>query len=349
MRKMKRNLLLPLLFICFSGLCQGQQSGTKCKRVPLVDYIPYSYTTDLQSAMKGEVGVGYVEYCADSIYAYFRHITYLPIKEKSPIKYVREIKALDLRMTKGPVFDRFKHIVQTSDSIFFFSFFPNRSSIFDYEILGKYKDGDISYIDKEGLEFENIRDLIDHRFGSIDRFAEAYLDYQEKALLCDYKLNGLHELRCVDDAIAQLNEDYNFYLYFNPKNIDKAIELFITQVGEILPLENKRDELIAGIKSKIAAEAPTNFTDLLMLNGQTCNDIFFAGRKIDLVIRENFTPDDYTRLIRGLKMRRAETMSAYDFLSNTFKKEILETGTGMMDDLSILNYLKRFFPVESFD
>lgn len=340
MRNLKRNVLLLLLFICFSGFCQGQHCGTKCKKVPLVDYTPYSYTADLQSAMKGEVGVGYVEYCADSIYAYFRHITYLP-KEKSPIKYVREIKALDLKMTKGPIFDRFKHIVQTSDSIFFFSFFPNRPSIFDYEILGKYKNGEISYIDKEGLVFDNIRDLIDHKFGSIDRFAEAYLDYQEKALLCDYKLNGLHELHCIDDAIAQVNKDYNFYLYFNPENIDEAIKLFINQVDNILPLENKRDELVAGIMGKIAAETPTNFTDILMLNRQSCDDIFFAGRKINSVISEILSPDNYLRLIRGLKMQRAETMSAYDFLSNTFKNEILETGTGMMDDLSILNYLKR--------
>ena len=41
-------------------------------------------------------------------------------------------------------------------------------------------------------------------------------------------------------------------------------------------------------------------------------------------------------------MRRAETMSAYTYLADTFQSDILTSGSGLMDDRSILNYLERF-------
>lgn len=341
MKCIKYNLLISLLVICFSGICQDRHNDTDCKKIPLIDYIPYNYTADLQNAMKGDVGVGYVEYCTDSIYAYFRHITHLPHRGKSPIKYSREIKALDLKMSTGSIFDNFNEMVKTSDSIFFFSFFPNRLSIFDYDILGRHKNGKVIFVDKDKKEFDNIRDLINDRFGSMDSFIRAYFDFQKRALLCDYKNNGLYDFYNAEDAIVQLKNDYNFHLYYNPDDINGAIELLINQLGKIVPVGDKKDELFCRIRHRIDSANPVEFSEILLRSRQYCGRIYFAGYPIDSDIRECFNVNDYEAIVTGLMVHWAETLSAYEYLGDSYKKDILTTGSGIMDDVSILNYIKK--------
>lgn len=335
------KVLFPLLLFCFSGYGQEQPANSDCIRVPLIDYIPYNYTVTLQGAISKDPQIGYVEYGDKGILACFRHIVHSPVIAKSPSKFVRDITAADRAMTTGPLFSRFEPIVRAADSCFFFSFFPDRSSVFSYDILGRYVDGKVRYMDREGREFDGIRELVDYRFGSMDRFVEAYLEFSEKALLDNYPQNGLHDFHRVDDALGQLKRDPNFWIYFHPEDMDAAIDRFLDQIQTILSIEHMREKLAGEIEDQIAAEKPRSFVEVLEQNRQADSAIYLAGRKMNPVLKRNFCVDDYVRLERGLRMRQAETMSAYMYLAHAFRADILNTGSGLMDDRSILNYLER--------
>ena len=336
------KVLFPLLFFCFSGYGQEQPARLDCIRVPLVDYRPYDFTIAQQGAVGRGSEIGYVEYGNKEILACFRHVVSSPVIAKSPSKFVRDITAADQAMTTGPLFSRFEPMVRTADSCFFFSFFPYRSSVFSYDVLGRYVDGKVSYMDREGREFDGIRELVDYRFGSMDRFVEAYLDFSEKALLDNYRQNGLHDFHRVDDAVDRLKRDPDFWLYSHPEDTDAAIERFLDQLQTILPIERVREKLAGEIKEQLAAAAPLSFVEVLDQNRQAGLEIYLAGCRMNPVLERNFCADDYVRLVRGLRMRRAETMSAYTYLADTFQSDILTSGSGLMDDRSILNYLERF-------
>ncbi|MEG2612341.1 MAG: hypothetical protein RR971_02480, partial [Alistipes sp.] len=169
----------------------------------------------------------------------------------------------------------------------------------------------------------------------------------KRALLCDYKNNGLYDFYNAEDAIVQLKNDYNFYNYYNPDDIDGAIELLINQIGEIVPIGGKKAELISRIKHRINSANPVKFSESFLRSSQYCGRIYFAGHPINSDISECFNIDDYEAIINGLMVYRAETFSAYKYLGNMYKKDILATGSGIriMDDMSIVNYLKKIVNV----
>lgn len=337
------KILLPLLFFYVIAYGQQVQSTRLDKiRVPLVDYTPFNYSIALHAALSGTPEVGYIEYCNNEIRAYFRHIVYTPNIAKSPTKFVRDITVADKKMTAGPLFSCFEPLVRMSDSCFFFSFFPDRSSVFSYDVLGRYVNGKISYMDRDGREFNGIKELIDFKFGSIDRFVESYLDFSEQALLDDYKRNGLYEYHSVNDAVSQLKRDPLFYLYSHPEDKDVVIHRFLDQLQTILPIAQKRERLAEEIKSLMNREEPLSLVEVLEQYRMSGPSVYLAGWKISPILELNFNADDYVRLVRGLRVRQAETMSAFMFLADVFRTDILKTGSGIMDDRSIVKFIEHY-------
>lgn len=338
------KLLVPLLLVWLNGLGQERCSEAVRIRVPLVDYTPCGFTSALQEAMSGDPQSGYVEYVNGKILACFRHVVYTPRLTQSPTKFVRDITAADRAMTVGPLFSRFESVVRTTtDSCFFFSLFPNRPSVFSYDLLGRYVDGRIRYMDREGHEFDGLRELIDARFGGMDRFAEAWLNFSEKALLNDCQHNGLHDFQSVDEAVNQLKRDPGFWFRFHPEETDAVIARFLDQLQSILSIDSVRETLTGEIMDVMAGEPPLSWSEVLWQYRQAEPSVYLAGWNVKPVLERNFHADDYVRLLRGLRMRQAETLSAYLFLADTFRDEILKSGSsGILDDCSILQYLARY-------
>lgn len=312
--------IVILLSTTSTGYCQNL-IDTYSKKVPVVVYTPFDFIRTVEGAFSFSEKQHYFLHTDSVIYVYNGH------KKTSRVPEIRSNRD-------------FHDVIMKNDSVFYISLIPSLKYVDYYNTIGIYKDGLVKFIDDRGNEYANVEELMKGRFGSVDDFIEKYISSYEVELLFKYRTNGLFVFN-IKEAISQLKNDYNFFFQYNPKEQDIAIDMLMNQIVEIKPMsKSQRDVLIKKIKAYINSTQPIDFGDILFRHHQGWDNICFWRYDIDPVLKDYFNGIDYEFVSHGLTVRRAKTLVAYDFLSKAYKKEILETGTGLMDDTSRLNYLK---------